>query len=256
MTATPPYSLVLPVEAQESYWQPAPSHGYMTTILTPENCPSNIMAAAVQSIDQGCQIRPHAHTNMDEVLLILEGRGTLLVDGRPTSVGPGDSTFLGRFVRHELFNDGDGPLKLLAILLPPGTEYAWRTIGRRRLIGEPAPPRFGRDSVADLDTVLKAAGFAAPSDIDAPPARRQGGRVGLACVRRRILLATQADRRVHDGEVFSRQYAAQSCIGWNAVHSPRRRAPCTPRQGLRRNPIRDQGFRRREARWRSSRLGP
>jgi hypothetical protein len=56
-----PFGIVIDRDEAETYWQPAPSHGTMNTILSPRNCPSNALTVATQYIDEGCQLRPHAH---------------------------------------------------------------------------------------------------------------------------------------------------------------------------------------------------
>jgi mannose-6-phosphate isomerase-like protein (cupin superfamily) len=178
--------LVIPKEQHESYWQPEPSRGWMSTILTPEMSGCNAVAAAIQSIDAGCKIRPHAHRNMDEILFILDGEGVLLLDDEPTPVGPGDCCWLGRYVKHELLVDAAAPLRLLALLLPPATELAWRHMGMKRALGDPPPPPYGRERFDNLGKILTDAGFAAPEDIEVPPAGQRG--VGI------VMAATDGER--------------------------------------------------------------
>ena len=76
MTDTP-FGIIVDRDEAETYWQPAPSHGTMNTILSPKNCPSNAFSVATQYIDAGCEIRPHAHERIEEILFLFEGYGTL-----------------------------------------------------------------------------------------------------------------------------------------------------------------------------------
>ena len=80
--AESPFGIVIDRDEAETYWQPAPSHGTMNTILSPRNCPSNALSVATQYIDEGCQIRPHAHECIEEILFLYEGHGTLTLEGR------------------------------------------------------------------------------------------------------------------------------------------------------------------------------
>jgi len=66
--ASAPFGIVIARDEAETYWQPAPSHGTMNTILSPRNCPSNALCVATQYIDEGCMIRPHAHERAEEIL--------------------------------------------------------------------------------------------------------------------------------------------------------------------------------------------
>jgi hypothetical protein len=79
-TVAPPFAIVIPRDEAETYWQPAPSHGTMNTILTPRNCPSNAFSVATQYIDAGCEIRPHAHERIEEILFLYAGHGTLTLE--------------------------------------------------------------------------------------------------------------------------------------------------------------------------------
>jgi quercetin dioxygenase-like cupin family protein len=163
----PPFGVIITREEAETYWQPAPSHGTMNTILSPKNCPSNAFSVATQYIDEGCMIRPHAHERAEEILFIYEGHGTLTLEGRTIAVRGGSTCLVGRYVRHQLDNEAAGTMKVFIVVFPPGIEEGWRAIGKARAWGEPAPPRYGRETIANLPQILDDAGFALPAKIDA-----------------------------------------------------------------------------------------
>lgn len=175
-----PYGMVIAREEAESYWQPAPSHGCMNTILTPKNCPSNTFAVATQYIDVGCAIRPHAHEAAEEILFLYEGEGTLNLERREIPARPGTTCLVGRYTLHELLNKSKGTMKVLAVLFPPGTEIAWRGIGKPRRWGEEAPPAYGRDQIPNLKDLLQQARFAQPDRIDNATAAEKGAAICLA----------------------------------------------------------------------------
>ncbi|HYE90944.1 MAG TPA: cupin domain-containing protein [Terriglobales bacterium] len=162
-----PFGLVIPRDDAETWWQPAPSHGTMNTILSPKNCPSNAFSVATQYIDEGMMIRPHAHERAEEILFIYEGHGTLTLEGRKIPVREGSTCLVGRYVKHQLDNEHPGTMKVFIVVFPPGIEEGWRAIGKPRRWDEPAPPRYGRDTIPDLPRILDDAGFAHPDRIAA-----------------------------------------------------------------------------------------
>lgn len=94
-SAAPPFAIVIPRDEAETYWQRAPSHGTMNTILSPKNCPSNAFSVATQYIDAGCEIRPHAHERIEEILFLYEGHGTLTLEGKRIPVREGSTCLVG-----------------------------------------------------------------------------------------------------------------------------------------------------------------
>ncbi len=176
MLNTTPGGLIIQKEEAESWWQPAPSHGCMNTILTPENCPSNNFALATQYIDEGCVIRPHAHDAAEEILFLYEGEGVLHLEGKDIEVGPGATCLVGRYTLHALQNKSPGTMKVLAVLFPPCAEITWRGMGKPRQWGEPPPPRYGREAVPNMKDLLRQGRFADPARI----AQAQPGEKGAA----------------------------------------------------------------------------
>jgi quercetin dioxygenase-like cupin family protein len=172
-----PFGLLIEREEAETYWQPAPSHGTMNTILSPRNCPSNALSVATQYIDEGCQIRPHAHERIEEMLFLYEGHGTLTLEDQAILVREGSTCLVGRYVRHRLDNEAAGTMKVLIVAFPPGIEEGWRAIGKPRRWGEAPPPRYGREQIPNLPQILDEAGFARPERIDAAAPAEKG--VGL-----------------------------------------------------------------------------
>ena len=57
----------------------------------------------------------HRHKHQEEVYLVLEGTLTLIVEGEPEDVGPGEAVRLAPEVRRQLVNRGPGELTLLAL---------------------------------------------------------------------------------------------------------------------------------------------
>lgn len=63
----------------------------------------------------GASIGQHDHSADEEVYYILEGQGTMQLDGESVPVRAGDLTGILPGGTHGLINDGDDPLRLLVI---------------------------------------------------------------------------------------------------------------------------------------------
>lgn len=71
------------------------------------------------TLDPGATIGEHAHPNTEDLYLILEGRGTGILDGERFAVGPGDLFLVKAGGSHGLINDSDAPLTFLGLLTRP-----------------------------------------------------------------------------------------------------------------------------------------
>ena len=127
-----PFGMVIDRDEAETYWQPAPSHGAMNTILSPRNCPANAFSVSTQYVDEDAMIRPHAHERAEEILFFYEGHGTLTLEGRKIPVREDSTCLVGRYVHHSVDNESSGPMKVLIVVFPPGIEEGWRAIASIR----------------------------------------------------------------------------------------------------------------------------
>lgn len=66
-----------------------------------------------QSLAAGSATPPHRH-DCDELVVCQAGRGTLLIDGERLAFGAGQVLTLPRERLHQIVNDGDTPMELLA----------------------------------------------------------------------------------------------------------------------------------------------
>ena len=66
-------------------------------------------------VEPGASIGEHTHTDDEEVYLIIDGRGTMRVDGVEERVGPGDICLTRPGHSHSLTNSDDGPMHLIVI---------------------------------------------------------------------------------------------------------------------------------------------
>jgi mannose-6-phosphate isomerase-like protein (cupin superfamily) len=61
----------------------------------------------------------HHHLRSEETYYVLKGSGRLVVDGEEHQLSPGDACFIEVGERHQVFNDGEEELVLLAVSGPP-----------------------------------------------------------------------------------------------------------------------------------------
>ena len=150
--------LVIAPDEGRSYWQPEPASGHVTIKIEPRNTGVGGVSLSVQAIGVGGHVREHAHGENDEIIYVLEGTGTAVVDGKRHPMVPGTTIFLGKGVKHTFINQGDGELRFTATILPAGLEDYFEAVGRPRRAGEPTPEPFPRpDDVLEIErnTVFK-----------------------------------------------------------------------------------------------------
>jgi len=69
------------------------------------------MSIAIMNCPAKSIVRPvHAHKNIEEVILILEGEGEAWVDGEKAFFKKGDAVFFPANSKHQVRNTGDGTL--------------------------------------------------------------------------------------------------------------------------------------------------
>jgi len=150
-------------EDGDSYWQPLPSTGYITSKITPYNSPYNNFATGIQVIEPGTSIREHGHERSHELLFVYEGTGTAKVDGETYDLAQGSMIMVGRRRFHEVFASDDGQLKIMWVIFPPGLEDWFSAIGRPRNPAEDgAPPVFDRPE--DVTEIQDRQRFVRPED--------------------------------------------------------------------------------------------
>lgn len=96
--------------------------------VTPVPCPCGSSTRLITSCDQlGFNLHitriqdsiAHYHCHCTEVYTILEGHGTIELDGIPTEVAPGSVVVIPPMVRHRLFSrDKDTPVRVHILGIP------------------------------------------------------------------------------------------------------------------------------------------
>ncbi len=147
----------------EGYWQPVPANGFVEVKLSPRTIDSRTkFALGTQTVAPGGYVREHAHSDAEEIIHFLAGRGSAVIDGVERAVEPGTTLFLGVGHAHKFVNTGSDPLTFLWCILPNGLEDFFAAIGRPRKAGDPVPAPFPRPT--DVLGVEAATGFVRSED--------------------------------------------------------------------------------------------
>ena len=107
-----------------SFWQPRPANGYSQVKLRPEETGFAALSMGYQTVAPGGRVRAHSHDAQVEIQICFRGMGSVVADGVRHPLVPGTMCFVGRDVRHEIVNDGEGDLVLIWAISPPGLEIS------------------------------------------------------------------------------------------------------------------------------------
>jgi len=66
-------------------------------------------------LEPGAVIGEHIHESSEEVYLVIEGTGMMIVDGREYPAGPGDVSVCHSGHSHGLRNSADAPMRLIVV---------------------------------------------------------------------------------------------------------------------------------------------
>jgi quercetin dioxygenase-like cupin family protein len=94
---------------------------------SPGNGLSARMAFGVSALPAGVRTPSHSH-EAEELAIVLHGRGVISVEDTHHQVAPGDVVVAGPWAPHVTTASGDGPLVVLWVYAPPGSESRWLEI--------------------------------------------------------------------------------------------------------------------------------
>jgi len=87
------------------------------SILDASNAPVKLQSLAEASLPAGKSTQRHYHRASEELYFLIEGCGTMEVDGESSPVGPGDAILIPPGARHQI--TADSPLRFLCCCAPP-----------------------------------------------------------------------------------------------------------------------------------------
>ena len=142
----------------ESYWQPLPANGFVELALTQaDNTNGPGFDVGIQEVAPDCSVREHVHDHHEEVIIVLEGDGTVTLAGEAHPMRAGTILYLAPGSRHQFINQCKIPLRFCFVLTPSGLKDFFSAIGRPRTPGEDAPEPFERP--ADVKSIEKRTVF-------------------------------------------------------------------------------------------------
>ncbi len=145
-------NIVLKPEDGEAIWQPKPSTGFIVNKLNPYNSPFDNFSTGLQILEPGAHIRRHAHERQHEILFCYRGEGYAEIGDTRHPLAEESMMLIGRGVQHKVVNTGNGQMRLLWIISPPGLEDWFRALGRPKQPGDSAAPVFERPTnIADIE---------------------------------------------------------------------------------------------------------
>lgn len=108
------------VETLELDW------GSIKWLSTPETTGAETFSAGVVILEPGKGHERHTHPDSEEVLFVLSGEGTQMIDDEEREVHAGDMLYIPAGVEHSTINTSWEPLRFLAMYGPPGPEAELR----------------------------------------------------------------------------------------------------------------------------------
>lgn len=94
-------------------------HGATLKVLLSPRNGSRLFDLCITTLDIGSQSEPHSHTAMQEAFYVLEGRGIFFCGEQKIDVRPGTVIHVPNKTEHYALNNGEKPLKLIAVRAPP-----------------------------------------------------------------------------------------------------------------------------------------
>ena len=92
----------------------------LSWLVTPETVGAEKLSIAIMNCHPHSVVRPmHAHRNIEEVILILDGEGEAWVDGDRAFFKKGDAVLFPANSRHQVRNTGGSPLRTASIFSAP-----------------------------------------------------------------------------------------------------------------------------------------
>ncbi|WP_051785717.1 cupin domain-containing protein [Endozoicomonas numazuensis] len=128
-----------------AFWQPEPANGYVELRVSEHSAvASSRFETGIQVVAPGGFVREHQHNDQEELILVFEGEGVALLEGKEYPMCNGTTVYLVPHSRHKFTNTGEGPLKFFWVFMPKGLAEFFARIGRSKQPGDSAPDHFPR----------------------------------------------------------------------------------------------------------------
>ena len=133
-------------------WKEYPNHfggALSKPLVTPETAGARHFDYRISMYQPMAHVAKHKHKVQEQIYHVLEGEGSMEIDGKRTIVRRHDVIFLPPGVPHSIRNDGLADLTFIVVTTPP-EDGKW-------------PPHPGRDECVTLRTGGKSVSATGPS---------------------------------------------------------------------------------------------
>jgi quercetin dioxygenase-like cupin family protein len=100
------------------------------------------LAVVEHPIEPGRLVRPHTHSNEDEISYVVEGEIGVRIGDKELSAGPGTWVFKPRGVPYTFWNAGPKQARLIEIITPGAFAHYFEELAA--ILGSGGPPDLGR----------------------------------------------------------------------------------------------------------------
>ncbi|KUM04305.1 cupin domain-containing protein [Chromobacterium subtsugae] len=97
----------------------------------------------------------HAHADVDELFVVLDGELEIMADGAKYQVGPGGRVFVRRGTPHAFHNRSADPVRMLIFYTPAGVEEFFLAAGVPAQDGLPPPPADEESTARAIEAGLR-----------------------------------------------------------------------------------------------------
>jgi quercetin dioxygenase-like cupin family protein len=148
-----PHAFAVQAGSAMSYWQPMPANGHVEVhVSRHHHTTSSPFESGLQEVAVGGRVREHAHHPHEELILVVDGEGTAVIEGEEHPMRAGTTLYLAPDYKHTFINTGEAPLRFFWVLMPGGLSDFFAAVGREKLPGESAPAPFPRpEDVANIE---------------------------------------------------------------------------------------------------------
>jgi mannose-6-phosphate isomerase-like protein (cupin superfamily) len=84
-------------------------------VLRAEDTESGVRFMHDDLLEPGAVIGEHLHKEDEEIYFVVDGHGTMIVDGEEFAIGPGDVSICHRGHSHGIRNSEHGPMRLIVV---------------------------------------------------------------------------------------------------------------------------------------------
>lgn len=122
--------------------------GSILWFVEPSNLDIERMSVGLITFYPGTTQEEHLHSGDEQVICVVSGSGTHIIDGQAFPLRPGDVKHISPYTRHKVINDSGDELKLIIVYTPSKFQ---------RLLAAPTPAPLGEDgdirSFLDIEVI-------------------------------------------------------------------------------------------------------